>query len=682
MTLGGFRRKMGIALENPANEIMAAPARPKSHWLWVPSLYFSQGIPYVIVMTMSVIMYKRLGISNTDIALYTSWLYLPWVIKPLWSPLVDITRTKRAWVVLMQFVVSFGLALVAFSVPGSHFFQWSLFLFWIMAFASATHDIAADGFYMLALSQHDQAWWVGLRSTFYRTAMVMGSGLLVVLAGVLESKNGLPPVTIPVETAEVMTFVNTNEPPVREISRASTNDADFYNADFNQITDPAQIKVVAQPGDLRVVVKPAALFIPLGEAGEGAAKTIQRAKSWNVQHGFESDGQLIVKAAAAGGESWWGGHVSGPLGRFLAAHFPKTKGREDEAHTAGNVGVIYFALSQAPMHPVIVNLGRKLHGLEYIGLAKNDKGFRLVEGEHFTFNATNWDVPAMAVIQVDPAMEHDGVDSKLGLKGTASVQFHTTSGNIPLAWAITLLVVAGLFLGFSCWHSVVLPRPANDGPVVSDRGRVEEFFVTLGSFFQKPGILMALAFILFYRFDEAQLSKVITPFLLDGRAAGGLGLVTSQVGLAYGTFGILALTCGGLLGGFLAAKYGLKKMLPYMVGAMYLPKLVFLVLAWTQPENFLAICGAVAVEQFGYGLGFTAFMLYLLYFANGAHRTAHYAICTGLMSLGMMVPGMWSGWLVDAIGYKHFFAWVICSALPGLTLALMLKVDPKFGKKA
>ena len=192
---------------------------------------------------------------------------------------------------------------------------------------------------------------------------------------------------------------------------------------------------------------------------------------------------------------------------------------------------------------------------------------------------------------------------------------------------------------------------------------------------------MALAFILFYRFDEAQLSKVISPFLLDGRATGGLGLTTSQVGLAYGTFGILALTGGGLLGGFLAAKYGLKHMLPIMVGAMYLPKLAFLLLAWTQPDNFLVICSAVAVEQFGYGFGFSAFMLYLLYFADGPHRTAHYAICTGFMALGMMIPGMWSGWLADIIGYKHFFVWVICSTIPGLILALRLKVDPQFGRK-
>src|SRR5664279_3908337 len=202
-------------------------------WWWVPSLYFSEGIPYVIVMTMSVVMYKRLGISNTDIALYTSWLYLPWVIKPLWSPVVDITRTKRFWVVLMQFLVSLALALVAFSVRGSDFFRWSLFLFWIMAFASATHDIAADGFYMLSMSKHEQAWWVGLRSTFYRTAMIVGSGLLVVLAGVLESRNGLPPVEIPVQAKTGAALVSSWDPAAVNISQL-----------------PGEMRVVALPGSL------------------------------------------------------------------------------------------------------------------------------------------------------------------------------------------------------------------------------------------------------------------------------------------------------------------------------------------------------------------------------------------------------------------------------------------------
>ncbi|MDR3457332.1 MAG: MFS transporter [Verrucomicrobiae bacterium] len=620
--------------------------KTRNAWLWVPSLYFSQGIPYVIVMTMSVVLYKRLGISNTDIALYTSWLYLPWVIKPLWSPLVDITRTKRFWVVLMQFLVAFTLSLVAFSVKGSDFFRWSLFLFWIMAFASATHDIAADGFYMLSMSKHEQAWWVGLRSTFYRTAMIVGSGLLVVLAGVLESKNGLPPVEIP-------------------ISALATGSA-------MQNWNPDEIKFTAQPGEQRVLVQPPKLDIVISAGTPADAQAvITKAKAWNVQNGFVTEDQPVAKPPASA-DSFWTKTISSPLKNFLTAHFPKPPKKSAAPASAGNLGVVYFALSQPPAagKEVAVNFLRQPHGLEYVGLAKSDKGFRLLAGERFVFNATNWNQPAMAVIQLDPKLKTD-----------ATVVFQTSSGNIPLAWCITLFTVAVLFLGFSCWHSIMLPHPPNDGPVVTNHSLLAEFFATLGSFFQKPGILMALAFILLYRFDEAQLSKVISPFLLDSVAAGGLGLSTSQVGVAYGTFGILALTCGGLLGGFTAARFGLKKVLPFMLASMYLPKLAFVFLAFTQPDNFLVTCGAVALEQFGYGFGFTAFMLYMLYFADGPHKTAHYAICTGFMALGMMLPGMWSGWVADIVGYKHFFVWVICSAIPGFSLALLLKIDPQFGKK-
>lgn len=632
------------ATQSKTAPVIEETSKQRNPWLWVPSLYFSQGIPYVIVMTMSVVMYKRLGISNTDIALYTSWLYLPWVIKPLWSPFVDITRTKRFWVVSMQFLVSFGLAAVAFSVPASGFFKMSLFLFWIMAFASATHDIAADGFYMLSMSKHEQAWWVGLRSTFYRTAMIVGSGLLVVLAGVLESKNGLPPLEVPV------------------VAKAA--------AVQQGLLEPAIIQTKAEDGELHLMVQPASVQIQTTERSADEAKiVIDRAKAWNIAQGFVADESAPAPKKNDTGKSWWTAHVSEPFGGFLKEHFPKPP-KSDAPPVAGNVGAIYLSLSKDPGHEVAVNLGRKLSGIEYVGLGKGDKGFRLIEGERFVFNSKNWNRPAMAIIQLDPRLK----------KGT-EVAFVASSGNIPVAWSITLFVVAGLFLAFSCWHSVMLPRPVNDGPVVSNRSLVGEFFVTLGSFFKKPGILMAMAFILFYRFDEAQLGKVFAPFLLDNRENGGIGLSTSQLGLAYGTFGILALTCGGLVGGFLAAKHGLKKMLPIMVGAMYLPKLVFLFLSYTQPENFLAICGSVAIEQFGYGFGFTAFMLYLLYFADGPHKTAHYAICTGFMALGMMLPGMWSGWVADCVGYKHFFVWVLMSAIPGFIIAMSLKIDPQFGKK-
>jgi MFS transporter, PAT family, beta-lactamase induction signal transducer AmpG len=619
-------------------------SKQRNAWLWVPSLYFSQGIPYVIVMTMSVVMYKRLGISNTDIAFATSLLYLPWVIKPLWSPIVDITKTKRGWVVTMQFLISIGLAAVAMSVPMTSFFKISLLLFGVMAFASATHDIAADGFYMLSMSKHEQAWWVGLRSTFYRTAMIVGSGLLVVLAGVLESRNGLAPVEVSVSAKA--------------------------GATAQQLMEPQMVQPATDPSSLHVVIQPSAVQVQTTDrSAEEAKRVIDRAKQWNRAHGFVADESAPAPKNDVS-KSWWSVHVSEPFGQVLTKNFPKPPKSEAQP-VAGNVGALFVSLSKDPGHEVAVNLGRKLSGIEYVGLGKSDRGFRLIEGERFVFNSKNWNQPAMAVIQLDPKLKTD-----------AAVTFVASSGNIPVAWSITLFVVAGLFLAFSFWHSFVLPRPANDGPVSTNRSFVGEFFATLGSFFKKPGILMAMAFILLYRFDEAQLSKVLSPFLLDTRENGGIGLTTSQLGLAYGTFGILALTGGGLLGGFLAAKHGLKKMLPIMVGSMYLPKLVFLFLSYTQPDNFLLICGSVAVEQFGYGFGFTAFMLYLLYFADGPHKTAHYAICTGFMALGMMLPGMWSGWVADLIGYRHFFIWVLLSAIPGFIIAMSLKVDPQFGKKA
>ncbi len=651
----------GASSSEPIRHEKSSSAR--SPWFWVPSLYFSQGIPYVIVMTMSVVMYKRLGISNTDIALYTSWLYLPWVIKPLWSPFVDITRTKRFWVVSMQFLVSLGLASVAYSIRGSAFFRTSLFLFWIMAFASATHDIAADGFYMLSMSTHEQAWWVGMRSTFYRAAMIVGSGLLVVLAGVLENKNGLASVPVNVSATAEAAHVPT-------------------------MVEPPTATTIAEPGPMRIIAQPTSLQIPLGTGSTSEAGSIgAQVKSWNRSHGFlqetlvnspkRNDSAMVSRDKSPFTKYFgrplaqsWSSLISEPLSAFLTQHFPKE--RFSTAPVAGNVGAFYLNLSKPPADgkSVTVSIDRQKHGIEHFGLARGDKGFRLLEGERLVFTPANWNQPAIVLIQLDPK-----------LKESAQISFIASSGNIPVAWSITLFTVAVIFLGFSCWHFVMLPRPPADGPVLTHKSLLREFFSTLGSFFRKPGILLALAFILLYRFDEAQLVKVISPFLLDAREAGGLGLTTSQVGLAYGTFGILALTGGGLLGGFTAAKHGLKRMLPFMVCSMYLPKIVFVLLSRVQPENFLVLCGAVAIEQFGYGFGFTAFMLYMLYFADGPHKTAHYAICTGFMALGMMLPGMWSGWLADLIGYKHFFVWVVCSAIPGFILAMLLRIDPAFGKK-
>jgi PAT family beta-lactamase induction signal transducer AmpG len=633
--------------------VSATKESSRNNWLWIPSLYFAQGIPYVVVMTMSVIMYKRLGISNTDVALYTSLLYLPWVIKPLWSPFVDIFKTKRTWILSMQLLIALSLLVVGASIQTAAFFTLSLGIFWVMAFSSSTHDIAADGFYMLSLSKHDQTWWNGIRSTAYRIAMIVGSGLLIVLAGVLENTHGLAPVELSISAKQ-------NAPLVSEI-------------------DPSAVTMVRQEGELKLISQPAALDIAVTAVpAESAKLVIDKAKAWNTEHGFFEE----VVIAKDKSESWWSRNVSGPLGKvwdkwitnplesFLKSNFPKAN--KVKPATAGNVGVVYFTLSKEPPADknIVVNFAKRPQGLEYVGFGvAND--FKIIQGERFVFNSKNWNVPFAAVIQLDPK-----------LQGEKSAVYKTRSGNIPFAWSVTLICLGGLFLAFCIYHKVVLPKPVADVPVVSGKSLFSEFFGTLGSYFKKPQIVTGLLFILLYRFPEAQGVKMISPFMLDAREAGGLGLTTSEVGLAYGTFGVLALTFGGLAGAFLAAKHGLKKMLPIMVCAIHLPNAAFLFLSFVQPESFATVAGCIAIEQFGYGFGFAAYMLFLLYFADGAHKTAHYAVCTGFMALGMMIPGMWSGWLADLIGYKHFFVWVMLSTIPGFLVAFLIKVDPEFGRKA
>jgi PAT family beta-lactamase induction signal transducer AmpG len=397
-------------------------------------------------MTISVIMYKRLGISNTDIALYTGWLYLPWVIKPFWSPFVDLVKTKRWWTVTMQLLMAIGFAAIALTLPTSLAFQLSLAAFWLVAFTSATHDIAADGYYMHALDSHEQSLYVGIRSTFYRIATVAGQGLLVILAGFLE-------------------------------------------------------------------------------------------------------------------------------------------------------------------------------------------------------------------------------------EGT---------GNIPLAWTITMCILSALMLAASLYHNFILPRPTSDKTVegVTWRNMAREFLNTFRTFFAKPGALIAILFMLLYRLPEALLVKMVSPFLLDPAEQGGLALNTTQVGIVYGTVGIIGLTIGGILGGIAAAHGGLKRWLWPMVAAITLPDLVYVYLSMAQPDSLLLINTCVFIEQFGYGFGFTAYMLYLIYFADGPHKTAHYAIATGFMALGMMLPGMAAGWLQETMGYVSFFILAMACCAVTCLVAAFIKVDPKFGVKS
>ena len=416
-----------------------------SPWAWVPTLYFAEGLPYIAVMTLSLVMYKRMGISNTEVALYTGWLNLPWVIKPLWSPFIDLMRTKRWWIVTMQLLIGAALAGIAFLIPADHFFQSTLALFWLMAFASATHDIAADGFYMLGLTPHQQALFVGIRSTFYRLATIAGQGLLIMFAGYLE---------------------------------------------------------------------------------------------------------------------------------------------------------------------------------------KSARG-------------------------------------------------------IPFAWSMTFLLLSGLFLAVFVYHTFVLPHPKSDrrAATLSASSLWREFLFTFRSFFQKEGIGVALLFMLFYRFPEAQLAKMGIPFLLDPVSEGGLGMTTEQIGFTQGTVGIIGLTIGGILGGIAVSRHGLKHWLWPMVWAISLPDLVYVYLSYFPETSLLWVNVCIFVEQFGYGFGFTAYMMYLIYFSRGTHSTAHYAICTAFMALGMMLPGMAAGWLQEQLGYQLFFIWIMVCCVATFAVTALLKIDPEFGKK-
>ncbi len=423
--------------------IFDPPAR--NQWKWIPTLYLAEGIPYVMVMTVSVVLYKRLGISNTDIALYTSWLYLPWVIKPLWSPLVDMLRTKRFWIVFMQLAVGASLASVALTIPAPDFFRYTLAFFWILAFSSATHDIAADGFYMLALPEHQQAAFIGVRTTFYRIATIAAKGGLVILAGYLET------------------------------------------------------------------------------------------------HGF----------------------------------------------------------------------------------------------------------------------------------------------TVASAWSITFIAAASGFLAFCLYHAAVLPRPFADRPAAPDpsRSRPGQFLESLFLFFRQKNILGIIAFLLLYRFAEAQLVKMVAPFLLDPRVKGGLGLTTGEVGIVYGTVGVVALMLGGLVGGCAISKQGLKFWIWFMACAMHLPDLIFVYLSHTQPQSFWIVNLAVAVEQFGYGFGFTAYTMVMIMISEGPFKTVNYAVATGIMALGMMIPAMFSGWIQEQIGYPYFFLWIILSTVPGFAVVALIRIDPSFGTK-
>lgn len=435
----------------------ASARRGRSPWTWIPTLYIAEGLPYFAVNVLTVLMFTNMDVNLAEMAFYTGWLYFPWVIKPFWSPFVDLFKTKRLWTIAMQFLIAATMAGVGFLLPTSLFFSGTLVCFWLMAFFSATHDIAADGYYMLELSDHDQAAYVGVRSTFYRIASVIGQGGLVILAGRLEE----------------------------------------------------------------------------------------------------------------------------------------------------------------------------------------------------------------------------------------------SCDKISTAWSIVFIILSVFFLLVGIYHTVIMPRPASDRPVpgVTARTIVRDFGMTFVTFFQKPHIWSALAFMLLYRLPEAMCIKLVQPFLKAPLDKGGLALSTTQVGIVNGTVGVIALLAGGILGGLAIAKGGLKKWLWPMALSLTLPCVVYCLLAMWQPSDFLLICSSIAVEQFGYGFGFTAFMLYLIYFSQGPSKTSHYAFCTAFMALGMMLPGMAAGWLHDLFskinffgnygpqGYVNFFWWVMLCCVATFGVCMTVKIDPAFGKK-
>lgn len=401
----------------------------RNPWLWIPSLYLAEGFPNAVVVTVAVVLLKNMGMDNGRVAFYTSLLYLPWVVKPFWAPFVDMFLTKRTWIVMMQLAIFVGLGVVAGFLSTPFWLSAALGALWWTAFSSATHDIAADGFYMLALDEQRQAFFVGIRSTFYRAANMIASGGVV----------------------------------------------------------------------------------------------------------------------------WAAGHL--------------------------------------------VSAGR----------------------------------------------------------------------SVPVAWTLMFGAMALLFMAFSLWHWIALPVPPADVPNKSKVSKqiLTEFAETFTSFFRKPGILTAMSFMLLYRLPEAVLCKMVQPFLLDSTADGGLGLTIEQVGLANGTFGVAGIVAGGIVGGIVMARFGLKQCLWPMALMLTLPSGFYCYLAWAIPTDMTLICSGMTFEQFGYGFGFTAYMMYMMQFCEGSeYTTSHYAFCTGLMALGLMLPGMAAGWIEQASGYFNFFiiVMILCIA--------------------
>ncbi len=591
-------------------------------------------------MTISVIMYKRLGMSNTDIALYTGWLGLPWVIKPFWSPFVDLIKTKRWWTLAMQWIVAFALAGIAFSIPTNFYVQFTLAIFMLMGFASATHDIAADGFYMIALTEHEQSFYVGIRSTFYRVATVVGQGLLVVLAGVIELNTGLEPLEMQLVVDPDMPATIAALPP-----------------SVQSVEGAAESRFIVEMPERASVAAADSAVLPDGSV-VAMSQLLPTIAKHNIEAGFTA--AEAEKAAAAHKAEW------SSFRTWLKNTFGENRPTSDEAAKGANIVVAAIQLQAAE--------GDQEEKVLIVNFADGDQSLRLGGDTRLVFNADNAGKTAYVPIIVDPK-----------IKGVAQATFRGTSGNIPMAWTVVFIVLSVFFFVVVIYHSWALPRPADDRRAgeATAAGIVGGFVDAFKTFFTKFPVwqtVAAILFMLLYRFPEAQLTKIIQPFLLDPVDKGGLGLTTGEVGLVYGTVGIIGLTIGGIIGGMVAAKGGLKKWLLPMAWSMSLTCLTFVYLSYVQDHSLLTVNICVFIEQFGYGFGYTAYMLYLIYYSEGKFKTSHYAICTGFMALSMMT-GMIAGWIQETIGYQHFFVWTIICCIATIGVAMMVKVDPSFGKK-
>jgi PAT family beta-lactamase induction signal transducer AmpG len=322
---------------------------------------------------------------------------------------------------------------------------------------------------------------------------------------------------------------------------------------------------------------------------------------------------------------------------------------------------VYIALSGPPkdQDKIVVRFGRKA----------GSKDIYQVEEGRFEFTAKDWDQPRRVTIKTDKK-----------LKEPAEATFGATAGDTPFSWMVSFVILGVIMLFFAIYHKFVLPHPVDEAG--SDRANILKSWVDVfRTFFQKKGVWAGVIFLLLYRLAESQLVKLASPFLLDSQETGGLALTTAQVGFVYGTVGIVALLLGGLAGGFLAARHGLKKWIWWMAVAINLPDLVYVYFSFTLPDNFLIVTIGVAIEQLGYGFGFTGYMLYMIFISEGKYKTSHFAITTAFMALGMMIPGMVSGYIQEFLGYQHFFIWVMIATIPSFIVLKFLYIDPDFGKK-